>query len=492
MTAAQAGDPATPPAAQPVPPRTVAAIALGTLLNPLNSSMIAVALVALQRAFGVGVAASSWLVSGFYLAACVGQPLMGRVADRFGPRRVFCTGLVLVCLAGIVAVLAPGFGTVLACRVVQAMGTSAAFPAGLAILRRTAGTPRPPAAALAGITVTNSGSAAFGPVLGGFLLAVAGWRGIFAVNIPVTAVGLVLALRWLPPDGGHPARAPAGTRAVRLRRVLGELDLPGVLLFALTMAGLLAFLLSLGTRPNWPILAVFLVAAGALVWRERRAAVPFLDVASLAGNRALVGVLAQQVGVQLVFYALFFGLPMWMERVRGLPGSAVGLLILPVAALGVALTPVAAWLVRRRGPGTPMVAGSAALVLGAAAVLALREGTPLFGIVAVTAALGLPNAFNNLGLQAALYSSAPPGQTGLAAGLFQTARYVGAILSTALLGVVLEHDLSDAGLHRVGYVTTFVAVLLFAGTLVGRRRDIGRHRCAHRQLPSVVGSKRRS
>ncbi|HEU4426563.1 MAG TPA: MFS transporter, partial [Pilimelia sp.] len=152
-------------AGRPVPPRVVASIALGTLLNPLNSSMIAVALVALQQAFDVGVATSSWLVSAFYLAACVAQPLMGRIADRFGPRRVYCTGLGIACATGLVALVAPNFGSLVACRVAQAIGTSAAFPAGLALIRRIAGG-RPPATTLASISMANGSGAALGPLLG--------------------------------------------------------------------------------------------------------------------------------------------------------------------------------------------------------------------------------------------------------------------------------------------------------------------------------------
>src|SRR3954449_11415859 len=75
-----------------VPRRVVGTILLGTLLNPLNSSMIAVALVRLRDDFAVSLAPASWLVSGFYLAAAVGQPLMGRIADLVGHRRGFCAG----------------------------------------------------------------------------------------------------------------------------------------------------------------------------------------------------------------------------------------------------------------------------------------------------------------------------------------------------------------------------------------------------------------
>src|SRR5204862_4918908 len=135
----------------------------------------------------------------------VGQPVTGRLADRYGPRRVFVAGLALVAATGVGALFAPGFGWVVAARVFQALGTSVGFPAGLAIIRRLAGG-RPPAAALGAISATNSASAAFGPVLGGVLVAVLGWRGIFAVNLPMAAVGLWSARRWLPPD--PPPAAP--------------------------------------------------------------------------------------------------------------------------------------------------------------------------------------------------------------------------------------------------------------------------------------------
>src|SRR5215470_12506817 len=95
--------------------RLVGAVMAGTLLNPLNSSMIAVALVLIQADFRVSVATASWLLSGFSLAAAIAQPLMGRFADLFGPRRVFCAGLLFVGVASVLAPLAPAFGWLIAC-----------------------------------------------------------------------------------------------------------------------------------------------------------------------------------------------------------------------------------------------------------------------------------------------------------------------------------------------------------------------------------------
>jgi hypothetical protein len=278
--------------------------------------------------------------------------------------------------------------------------------------------------------------------------------------------GLVLALRWLPSD------RTGGTAGRPGRRLRHELDLPGVVLFAATVSSLLGFLLSVATRPRWLLLVAAPVAAAALAWRERRTATPFLDLRALGRNRAMMSVLAQQIAVQAVFYAIFFGLPMWLERVRHFAPAITGLLMLPIAALGVVVTPVAARLASRVGAWLPLLIGSIGLAAGSAALLLVDGDTPVAGIVAVTAVLGLPNGFNNMGLQSALYASTSVANAGIAGGLFQTGRYFGAILSTALLGIVFADELSTAGLHRVAVVTETVAALLVVAAILsahGRR-----------------------
>src|SRR5581483_7815340 len=89
-----------------VPWRLVAGVGVGNLLNPLNSSMIAVALVNLSSDFGVGLATATWMVSAFYIGGAVGMPLMGQLADRVGPRRIFILGLLLVAVTSAAAPVA--------------------------------------------------------------------------------------------------------------------------------------------------------------------------------------------------------------------------------------------------------------------------------------------------------------------------------------------------------------------------------------------------
>jgi predicted MFS family arabinose efflux permease len=261
--------------------------------------------------------------------------------------------------------------------------------------------------------------------------------------------------------------------AVAARRVLAELDLPGVALFSVTMVTLLLGVLSFTSTPHVWLLVVAVAAAVALVLRERAAPSPFLDVRALVANRALTSVLVQQGVVNFVFYCTFFALPLWLERVRHYSSDQAGLFILPVAGLGVLTVPVAARLVRARGSRAALILGSAVLLVATGALQLLGDATPALLIVAFGLLLGVPNGFNNLGLQTALYEAAPGGRTGSAGGLFQTFRYLGAISATATIGVLFDRNLSSGGLHELGLVMTIAAVVVLALALLVRRAARG-------------------
>lgn len=455
---------ASPPLGAPpqVGGRVLAAILFGTVLNPINSSMIAIALVSIGDDFDVSVVSLSWLISSFYLVAAVGQSVLGRLVDQFGPRRVQSVGFVLVVVAGALGTFAPSFGWLLAARLLLAVGTSAGFPAGLALLRNASGGHPPAPRTLAAITIAGSSSAALGPVLGGALVALAGWQAIFLVNVVAGLVALPLSQRWLPRDPQH----AGGVDLALVRRLL---DLPGIAAFTATLASLLALLLSLAGEPLWWLAPVALLGAVALYVNDRRREDPFLDVGMLAGNLALVGVCVQYLLVNVVAFGVFFAMPVWIEAARGLSPGAAGLLVAPLAGVAIVGTPVAARIVGRAGVRPALVTGACAMVAGTLLMLTLSADVPLWAIVPVAVVLGIPIGFNNLGLQSALYAASDPQRTGAAAGIFQTSRFIGAVLATSLLGIVFADGVDDAGLHRIALILAGVsAVVLLASLAAGR------------------------
>ena len=438
--------------------RILLAIALATILNPLNSSMIAVALVPIHTDFHVDIGTSTWLVSAFYLTGAVAQPLMGRLADLLGARRVFLTGAAVACGVCAVAPLAPGFAWLVAARAVQALGTSTAFPAGLGLIRAVSGQ-RVPSQALAVLSVAASTSAALGPTVGGLLLSSWGWQAIFLVNVPITLAAIGLGLRWLP------APPPADASAAGLAGI----DLPGVALFAATLTSILGALLSLGSGESYVLLALVPVAAALLAVRELRVRSPFFDLRLLIRNPSIVGVFVQFAAVTFIFYSFFFGLPIWLEQVGGYDARGAGLLVLPLTGIAIVATPIAARMIERRGARLPLVIGSGFLVAGTLLMLTLTMGAPVPLILLAGLVLGVPNGFNNLGLQAALYSATPPERISWAAGQYQTFRYVGATLAAAVLGSVFRHGATTTGLHGMAIALAAVAVVLVGASVLGRR-----------------------
>jgi len=144
-------------------------------------------------------------------------------------------------------------------------------------------------------------------------------------------------------------------------------------------------------------------------------------------------------------------------------------LILPVTGLGVVATPVAAGLISRRGTRSSLVIGSIVLCAGSALLLTFGPGTPLAGLIAVAVVLGVPNGFNNMGLQAALYEAAPPARISWAAGQLQTFRYVGAILSSTLLGEVFRQRATTEVLHSMAVLLVVVSFALVIASVLTRR-----------------------
>lgn len=441
-----------------LPKRLIAAVATGMPLTPLNSTMIAVAMVQIQSHFSISLATTSWILTSFYIAAAMGQPLMGGIVDLIGPRRVYCIGLALVTASGVLSPLSPNFPFLVGCRVLLAFGTAAAYPAGMAIYRRESRDGRPPVTALSVSSMAASMTAALGPVLGGFLVSQAGWEAIFLVNIPIALTATVFALRWIPPDRRSESGRPSG---------LHNLDIAGALCFAIAMTSTLGFLLTVTQRPLWYLLPIAVASWATLGWREMRARQPFIDVRLLRRHPQLVHVLAQFLGVNAVFYCLYYGLPMWMEASRGYTSDRAGLMMLPGALVGLVTTPLAAWLINRIGARRVVAIGMVLMVASSAQLWLLRDTSSVQLVLVTSLMYGLPNSFNNMGLQTLLYLAAPATHTGVAAGMYQSCRYLGAVVSSILIAVIAGTRLTTSGLHHVAVVMVGLAVVLVVASLLG-------------------------
>jgi MFS family permease len=433
---------------------------IGSALNPINSSLIATALLPIAHGIGVPIGQTVALVTALYLATAIAQPTAGKAAEVFGPRRVFLTGIILVGVGGLAGGFAQDLLTLLISRVLIGLGTSCAYPTAMLLIRhraRDAGLDNPPGGVLGGLQIAGIATASLGLPLGGVLVGTLGWRSVFFVNVPVALVALIATLAWVQPDG--PLLCP-----LRFSDLASRLDLGGIGGFALAMIALLLFLFEL-PAPHWYLLGISVLLWIALVFWELRAAAPFLDVRMLASNKALTRTYLRFGLATLCLYVVLYGITQWIEAVRGLGETQAGLIVLPMTLLsGLVIAPVS----RRNLVRGPIVAAAITCLIGSAGVLILSRSAWIGWVVVITLIFGLVTGFAAAGNQTALYSQAPAEQLGTASGLLRTFGYVGSIASSAITGIVFHTSVSDSGVHLIAWIMIGVSLALVLISVLDR------------------------
>ncbi|HEY4278565.1 MAG TPA: MFS transporter [Conexibacter sp.] len=434
---------------------------LGSALNPINSSLIATALVPIAHSLGVSVGKTSVLVASLYLASAIAQPTAGKLAEELGPRRVFLAGILLVLVGGIIGGLAHDLTTLIVARVLIGIGTSAGYPSAMVLIRRRAadaGMDAPPGGVLGGLSIAATVTTAVGPPIGGVLVDATSWRAAFLVNIPVALIALAMTASWI-------GRDPKLGRTRTVGEITRRIDLTGIVIFAATMSALLVFLLDLPSA-EWAFLAAAFALAGVLVAWELRAATPFIDMRLLASNKALTRTYMRGLLSLLGIYTILYGITQWLEAGHGFSAEQAGLLILPMGALAAIVSrPIASHNLVRG----PLIAGAAAALAGSVGVLLLTTSTPALAIVAVTLLFGITFGTIAVGNQTALYTQAPAAQVGTAAGLYRTFSYIGSIASATITSIVFRTKVDDGGLHTLALILIGVSAVVLLMTVLDRR-----------------------
>ena len=432
--------------------RFTAPLMLASTLNPINSSMLATGLTGMARDFAIGPGTAAALVSVLYLCAAIMQPTFGKLGAVLGARRVFLTGLAIVLVGGVVGTFAPSFGWLLVSRALLGVGTSAAFPTSMALVRHRADEAglSAPTRVIGSFSIAAQVTVVLGLPLGGLLTSAFGWRALFAVNVPLALSALLAVLRWVDHDRPAERSAP--------RAVLAALDLPGIGLFAGATVCLLLFLGDL-QHPSWLLLAAAVLLLALLVIRELRVPEPLIDVRTLIRHPALARTYLRQLIAGLAVYTALYGVSQWMGEAAGLGAASVGVIMIPLSAVSVVL----ARLVSTRGWVRPALVSGALTVIAAGAVLMVVQAD-MPGLVAVLVGMsvlfGAANGLTNVAIQTALYLQAPAEQIGTASGLLRTFGYIGAIFSSSLMTITFGDHATDAGLHLQGAIVIALGTIL--------------------------------
>lgn len=400
--------------------RLVAALALSSMLTPLNSTMLSVVLGPIGAEFHASeTLLTQALVTSYLIMSIVMQAPSGKLGDRFGHRRAVAVGQGLFALGSLCAMFAPSTVMLALARIVMATGGALIVPSAGALLRLEV-PPEKRGQAFGAFGASMALSAAIGPVIGDPIAAAISWRATFAVNLVVLPIAVLLAGRTEP-------KIATSTKPFRFD-VLGSLMLGSALTLAVVGSNAHA-------GHNRPYLygASALVTALFVAW-EKRHAEPVVDLGLLRRPVFVAGGLV--VALQnLAMYALLFELPGAMSRVGGAGHGSKGLMLGAMMLAMVIISPISGRLADAFGARRIATTGALLALLGMMLLYAFGLGS-LTRLVPALALFGVGLGLTSSPAQASAMSAAPKEESGMAAALLATMRYLGGIAGIVVLSLV--------------------------------------------------------
>jgi EmrB/QacA subfamily drug resistance transporter len=433
----------------------IVATVLGSGLALLDSTVVGIALPSINRAFHGGLGALQWVVTGYTLTLAAFLLLGGALGDRYGRRRIFLVGVVWFTLASACCGLAPGAAWLIGARVVQGVGGALLAPAALAIIQASFRA-EDRSRAIGAWSGFSGLAAAAGPLVGGYLLAVASWRWVFYINLPVAALVLAVTAGHVPES-----RDPGNT---------GRVDIAGTALAAAFLGGLTYGLIEAPTR-GWSSaavvtsLALAAVTAPAFLVVEHRRSRPMLPL-QLFRSRQFSGANAVTFAVYGALGGALFLLPIALQLVAHYTPLASGLALLPLTIIMLAFSARSGQLSARIGPRLQMTLGPFVVAAGLALLTRATQPGGYFTQVfpgVVLFALGL--AIVVAPLTATALGAAPAQHSGIASAVNNVVARAAGLLAVALLPLLagltgasnLGGPALTAGFHTAMLISAFTA-----------------------------------
>ena len=420
-----------PDSHEPNPWLALIALCIGFFMILVDVTIVSVAQKAIMADLRADLGSIVWVTSAYLLAGSVPLLVSGRLGDRFGPARIYIAGLVVFTAASAWCGLSDTAGMLIAARAVQGLGSALMTPQTMAVITRLFPSAKL-GAALGAWGATAGAATLFGPLAGGLIVDKLGWQWIFFVNVPVGAVALVLAL-WLLPS--------LPTRSL-------PFDFVGV---ALSGLGLFSLVLGLqeGERWHWDqrpwalVLAGAALLAGFVVWEGKSRHAPLMPLALFHDRNFAVSAV---VIATVSFMMSGFMLPamLYLQIALGFSAVHAAVTMTPMALVSGLLAPFAGKLADRLHPRDVIGFGVALLGAGVcwfAAVATADAGQ--WPLMAPMAVVGVGVAATYAPISAAATRNLPDHDAGSGAGVYNTARMVGAVLGSASVGALMQALVAD-------------------------------------------------
>lgn len=403
----------------------------------MDATIVNVAIPAIRTDLGATPSQMQWVVDIYTLVLASLLILAGATGDRFGRRKVFQIGLSIFALGSLLCSIAPDIDALIGARLVQGLGGSMMNPVALSIISQIFYRPVERARALGIWGAVVGISMALGPVVGGLLIQLVGWRAVFWINLPICAAAILLTATFVPE-----------TKSATMR----DMDPIGQMLAVLALFGTV-FALIEGPVLGWtnPVLlgiaAVAVVAFLGFLRYETRRVDPFIDLRYFR-SAPFASATATAVCGFAGWAAFLFMMSLYLQGERGYSAMATGLIYLPIAIGALVFSPLSGRLVGRFGSRPSLLISGVMITAAAVMLLFLTPSTPVWAMLSIFAAYGIGFAMINAPVTNAAVSGMPRDRAGAASAITSTSRQVGVSIGVALCGSVAGAAL--AGNH-VGF-----------------------------------------
>lgn len=406
--------------------RVLVATSISYIVVILDASIVNVALERIAHAFSTDISGLQWVVNAYTLTFASLLLSGGTLGDRLGARHVYLAGLAVFTLASALCGFASSQSMLMAARIIQGIGAAMLVPCSLTLLNHAYPNSGDRTHAI-GVWAGCGGAAlAAGPLVGGVLIDLLGWRSIFLANIPIGVIGIWMTWRI--------ARDEKITTA-------HHLDLSGQ--FAAIIAlGTLVAVLTEGPAFGWnsPVVligaAICVLAWSAFLTIEARRAKPMLPL-SFFTNRGFTGSAIVAMATTLTFFGLIFVLSLYFQQVRGYSPFLTGLAFLPLTAVVTAGNMASGRWAKARGPRWPVLMGLCCSITGFLGMVPLTSESPYWSSGLPMLAIGLGGGLITPAATAALMGTVSKDRAGIASGVLNSARQTGAALGVAIFGTLI-------------------------------------------------------
>ncbi|MDX6480148.1 MAG: hypothetical protein QOG85_658 [Gaiellaceae bacterium] len=405
---------------------TLMAVSFGLFMIMLDNTVVNVALPTMRIDLHVGQSGLEWVVVAYALTFASLMITGGKLADMFGRRRIFTTGLAIFTLASLACGLSSTIGYLIAARALQGVGSALMNPATLSIVVATF-PPRQRGQAIGIWAGVSALALAIGPLVGGVITQHINWNWIFFINVPIGVIGIVVSQLVI--------------RESRDTSREQSIDLPGLL----TSAGFLftlSYALIEGNSHGWAsaeILSLFTAAVVllvALIVLESRQRLPMLDL-SLFRIGAFAGANLVAMLVSLAMFGVFFFVSLYVQNILGYSPTQAGLIFLPMTVLIILIAPVAGRFSDRIGSRWLM--GGGMTLLGVSLLFYQRAGlhSNFWTLLPAMILGGFGMAMTMSPMTSAAMGAVPVDKAGVGSGVLNSFRQVGGSLGIAVMGAIL-------------------------------------------------------